>query len=114
VIHMRKLYLSHLLFIFILLLLFIISSSIAFLQYNYLSYIMGNIILSIYIIYLSIVYTRENKKVMILILIIIPFIYVLLNNLATHFSTALTWDLKAQENVASYIVEWSYTIGILK
>jgi len=79
---MRKLYLSHLLFIFILL-LFIISSSIAFLWYNYLSYIMGNIILSIYIIYLSIVYARKNKKVMILILIIIPFIYVLLNNLAT-------------------------------
>ena len=101
-IHMRKLYLSHLLFIFILL-LFIISSSIAFLWYNYLSYIMGNIILSIYIIYLSIVYARKNKKVMILILIIIPFIYVLLNNLATHFSTTLTWDLKAQENVASYI-----------
>jgi hypothetical protein len=64
---------------------------------------MGNIILSIYIIYLSIVYARKNKKVMILILIIIPFIYVLLNNLAIHFSTALTWDLKAQENVASYI-----------
>ena len=64
---------------------------------------MGNIILSIYIIYLSIVYARKNKKVMILILIIISFIYVLLNNLATHFSTALTWDLKAQENVALYI-----------
>jgi hypothetical protein len=45
----------------------------------------------------------KNKKVMILILIIIPFIYVLLNNLATHFSTTLTWDLKAQKNVASYI-----------